>query len=141
MFRFPERDRSCSFQSMEVVAAVIRKGDRFLLCQRPEHKNHGGLWEFPGGKVLPNESQRSAIKRELTEELGVVSSPSNKSTLLCVELDTQLILNISFIETDIHGEPQLLEHQQMGWFKLSEILELRLTPADAMYASDFLRAK
>ena len=53
------------------MAAVISRGGELLVCQRPPHKRHGGLWEFPGGKTEPDESDESAARRELREELGV----------------------------------------------------------------------
>ena len=59
-------------KSIKVTAAVIRNnnGD-ILLCQRPEHKKHGLLWEFPGGKVEPKETNVDCLIRECKEELGV----------------------------------------------------------------------
>ncbi len=54
-----------------VVAAVIRRKNKALLGRRPDHKRHGGLWEFPGGKVEDGESLADALKREVLEELGV----------------------------------------------------------------------
>ena len=57
---------------VEVVAAVILCPDgRFLLTQRPDGKVYSGYWEFPGGKVEPNESLLHALERELWEELGI----------------------------------------------------------------------
>ncbi len=57
---------------VEVVAAVILRPDgRFLLTQRPDGKVYSGYWEFPGGKVEPNESLLHALERELWEELGI----------------------------------------------------------------------
>ena len=56
---------------MEVVAAIIRKADKFLICQRPDNKNLGLLWEFPGGKIELGETGEQAIIRECREELGV----------------------------------------------------------------------
>jgi 8-oxo-dGTP pyrophosphatase MutT (NUDIX family) len=53
-----------------VLAAVIRRQDRYLVCRRPAHKRHGGLWEFPGGKLEPGETLLEAARRELREELG-----------------------------------------------------------------------
>mgnify|MGYP000031044825 CR=1 FL=1 len=59
-------------QRVQVVAAVIRAPDgRVLLAQRPQHKHQGGLWEFPGGKVEPGETEVVALQRELQEELGL----------------------------------------------------------------------
>ena len=58
-------------QRVQVVAAVIRRPDgQVLLAQRPQHTHQGGLWEFPGGKVEPGESEVEALQRELQEELG-----------------------------------------------------------------------
>jgi mutator protein MutT len=54
-----------------VLAAVIRRDGRLLVARRPAHKRHGGLWEFPGGKVEEGESWADAAARERKEELGV----------------------------------------------------------------------
>ena len=51
----------------EVVAALLRDTDRFLICQRPAHKARGMLWEFVGGKVEPGESPEEALIRLLEE--------------------------------------------------------------------------
>ena len=65
----------------EVVAALIWKGDKFMICQRPKHKACGLLWEFVGGKVEPGETREQALVRECREELAVeVSVGSGLST-------------------------------------------------------------
>ncbi|MDD4431241.1 MAG: NUDIX domain-containing protein, partial [Bacteroidales bacterium] len=55
----------------QVVAALIRDQDKFMICQRPAHKARGLLWEFVGGKVEPGETREEALIRECREELGV----------------------------------------------------------------------
>lgn len=55
----------------EVVAALIRNGDRFLACQRPANKARALLWEFVGGKVEPGETLEAALIRECREELDI----------------------------------------------------------------------
>ena len=47
--------------AIEVVAALIRRGDDFLICQRPAHKARGLLWEFAGGKVEAGENSTQAL--------------------------------------------------------------------------------
>ncbi|HIS16329.1 MAG TPA: (deoxy)nucleoside triphosphate pyrophosphohydrolase [Candidatus Scatomorpha merdavium] len=56
---------------IEVVAALIWEGGRFMICQRPAHKARGLLWEFVGGKVEPGETKEQALVRECREELGI----------------------------------------------------------------------
>ena len=58
----------------EVVAALIWKNNKFMICQRPAHKARGLLWEFVGGKVEPGETKEQALIRECREELSVTLS-------------------------------------------------------------------
>jgi len=60
---------------VRVVAAVVRRGDRLLLTQRPPGDPLGLMWEFPGGKIEEGESPEHALVRELHEELGVHGRP------------------------------------------------------------------
>jgi A/G-specific adenine glycosylase len=55
----------------EVVIAAIKKNGRYLLGKRPVDGMLGGLWEFPGGKVKPGETDAAALRREVKEELGI----------------------------------------------------------------------
>ncbi|MBB3357668.1 MULTISPECIES: NUDIX domain-containing protein [unclassified Novosphingobium] len=68
-----------------VVAAALVAGEggeaRLLLQQRPLGKHHGGLWEFPGGKVEPGETPAAALARELAEELGIAVDPADLAPL------------------------------------------------------------
>ncbi|MEJ2700327.1 MAG: NUDIX domain-containing protein, partial [Desulfuromonadales bacterium] len=54
-----------------VTAAIIRRQDQVLITRRFETGKHGGMWEFPGGKLDPNESPQEGLKREILEELGI----------------------------------------------------------------------
>lgn len=56
---------------IQVVAAIIRKGDRLLICQRPKDKAQADRWEFPGGKTEPGETDPEALIRKCREELSV----------------------------------------------------------------------
>ena len=57
------------------AAALFDASGRVLVCQRPAHKQLGGLWEFPGGKVEPGEAPEHALVRELKEELDLTVEP------------------------------------------------------------------
>jgi 8-oxo-dGTP diphosphatase len=57
--------------ALDVVAGVLEQGGLVLICQRKRTARHGGKWEFPGGKVEPGETGAAALRRELSEELGI----------------------------------------------------------------------
>jgi 8-oxo-dGTP diphosphatase len=67
----PNQQQSHVAPLFTVVAAVIRHGERVLICQRRKDDTFGLKWEFPGGKVFPGEAPAAALARELQEELGV----------------------------------------------------------------------
>ena len=95
---------------VQVVAALIRKGNTFLICQRPAHKTRGLLWEFVGGKVEPGETKKQALVRECREELDVEIRVSDVFTRLVHEYpDMPVDLTLFHAET-IKGSIRLLEH-------------------------------
>jgi mutator protein MutT len=114
-----------------VLAAVIRQGTRYLVARRPAHKRHGGLWEFPGGKVLAGETWIEAARRELDEELGVrVRSVADP---LHWQRDTGSEFVIVFVPVEIEGEPRCIEHTELLWASLDELTRLDLAPADRSF--------
>lgn len=56
---------------MQVVAAIIKKEGKFLITKRLSSQSSANKWEFPGGKVEPNETHKSALEREILEEIGL----------------------------------------------------------------------
>ena len=119
--------------TVPVVAAVIRRNDRYLLGRRPAAKRHGGLWEFPGGKVLEGESRLEAARRELAEELDL-AVVSLGDLLLSVH-DEGSPFVIEFFETVAEGTPVAHEHSELAWFAAPELRSLALAPADARFVA------
>lgn len=99
----------------QVVAALIWRGGKFLICQRPAHKARGLLWEFVGGKVEPGETKQQALVRECREELGIETAVGNvfmEVTHTYPDITVHLTL---FHVSITQGEPQKLEHEDMRW--------------------------
>ena len=114
----------------DVVAALIWDHDKFLICQRPQNKARGLLWEFVGGKVEPGETKQQALIRECREELAIEIAV--KDVFLEVihtypDIKIRLILFNAVIAS---GEPQLLEHNAIAWITPAQIPQYQFCPAD-----------
>ncbi|HLV27311.1 MAG TPA: NUDIX domain-containing protein [Gemmatimonadales bacterium] len=114
-----------------VIAAVVTRGDRMLVSRRPEHKRHGGLWEFPGGKVGDGESDLEAISRELREELDVATVQVAEPVFVIRDPGSPFL--IVFVPVEIEGEPKCIEHTEHRWGTLAELLALDLAPGDRSF--------
>lgn len=115
---------------VEVVAALIRKGNKFLICQRPENKARGMLWEFVGGKVEKGESRAQALIRECEEELAIAVEPHSVFMEVTHEYPDITVHLTLFDCTISSGEPRLLEHNAMQWITADEIENFAFCPAD-----------
>ena len=122
--------------TVRVLAAVIQRRDRYLICQRPSHKRHGGLWEFPGGKLEPGESLLDAAIRELAEELGVCVTDIGE--VLFTAHDAGSVFAIEFVPTYIEGDPKCLEHTGIRWQTLDEMQQMPLAPCDRQFVDLWL---
>ena len=126
---------------VEVVAALIWRGEKFLICQRPENKARGLLWEFVGGKVEEGESKQKALVRECKEELDIkveVGEIFAEVTHKYSDITVHLTL---FNATISCGEPQKLEHADIKWISPSEIPNYRFCPADEIFLREIMQRK
>jgi 8-oxo-dGTP diphosphatase len=121
---------------ISVVAAVIQRGDSYLICRRPVEKRHGGLWEFPGGKLQPEETAFEAVARELSEELGVTTL--GVGPLLYSAQDPASPFVIQFYPVSIEGEPSPLEHSELAWVSPSQMHTHSLAPSDRAFVNALL---
>ena len=117
-------------KKLEVVAALLWQGDRFLLCQRPEQKARGGQWEFVGGKVEPGETKQQALIRECREELAVTVSVGEVFMDVVHEYPDLTVHLTLFNAAIADGVPQRLEHNDIRWITVGEIGQYRFCPAD-----------
>ena len=120
-------------QPVRVVAAVVRRYGRVLVCQRPAHKRHGGLWEFPGGKLEAGESAFDGARRELAEELDVVVRTVEEDAEFSAS-DPGSEFVIAFHATEIDGDPKCREHAALAWVTPEQLVTLPLAPSDRVFA-------
>ena len=114
----------------EVVAALIWKNNKFMICQRPAHKARGLLWEFVGGKVESGETKEQALIRECQEELNILLSVGDVFMDVVHEYPDITVHLTLFNATIAEGEPQKLEHNDIGWITSNEIPNYDFCPAD-----------
>ena len=122
---------------MPVVAAALTRADgRCLLQQRPVHKRHGGLWEFPGGKVEVTENPREALCRELAEELAVAVLPEHcEPLLLADEAGEGPVVLMLYRIAVWQGVPESQEGCELRWIRQDEATEMPLAPMDRDFLS------
>lgn len=114
-----------------VVAAIVRDGDQILITQRPEGKRHAGQWEFPGGKVMPDETPQQALIREIDEELGVEIKVERLFDLILHRYDWGTVLVLFYNAVVFAGT---ITHQQVAdhrWVHPRQFLDFPILPADA----------
>ncbi len=119
-----------------VIACVVERDGRYLVCRRPSHKRHGSLWEFPGGKLLDGESQLDAARRELYEELGL--SVESVGEVLYERQDPGSRFLIRFVATVASGTPELREHTAVEWAAPADIGRYALAPTDRAFADAYI---
>ncbi len=116
-------------KQIEVVAAIIRKGDKIFATQRG-YGDFKDWWEFPGGKMEPGETPEEALKREIREEL---STEISVDEFLCtVEYDYpkfHLTMHCYLCSLQTEGL-HLNEHEAARWLSKSQLDSVDWLPAD-----------
>ena len=115
---------------VEVVAALIWQGDKFMICQRPANKARALLWEFVGGKVESGETKEQALIRECKEELDILLSVGAVFMDVIHEYPDLTVHLTLFNAIISEGEPQKLEHNDIKWITPNEIPNFEFCPAD-----------
>ncbi|GAA5207595.1 (deoxy)nucleoside triphosphate pyrophosphohydrolase [Microbacterium kyungheense] len=117
-------------KQISVVGAVIVRDGNVLCAKRGPWGSLAGHWEFPGGKVEPGETARSALEREIAEELACSIDVGANLTTTIHEYDFGVVTLTTFWCRLIEGTPQLVEHAEVRWCPPSELESLDWAPAD-----------
>ena len=125
------------------AAALIDASGRVLLTQRPQHKQLGGLWEFPGGKVEPGEAPEFALIRELREELDLTVEPDALDPFAFASHaypDFHLLMPL-YVVTRWSGEPKLDANaaQAMAWTQPRDLRNYQMPPADLVLVDRLMK--
>ena len=121
-----------------VAAIIINEEGKILITQRNLKKSQGGLWEFHGGKIEPDETKEDAIIREIKEELTIdikVDEYFDENVFNYPEKDINLI---ALKCSKINGNIELVEHEDYKWVASSELENFEFAPAD-MFIVDKLK--
>ncbi len=114
------------------AVALIDADGRVLLAQRPEGKSMARLWEFPGGKVEPDETPEAALIRELREELAIDTWESCLAPLCFAShsYETFHLLMPLFACRKWEGTPRPVENQALKWVAARDLKSYPMPPAD-----------
>ena len=116
---------------LDVVAvALIDQSGRVLLQRRPADRQHGGLWEFPGGKLEACETAVPGLMREIMEELGLgLAEPDLAWLAQAQDPAAGIVINL-YTCRRWAGIPLCLDAQEIGWFTSTELGRLAMPPLD-----------
>lgn len=125
-----------------VVAALIKKEGKVLIARRATgDENTLGKWEFPGGKVEPNESEECAIERERKEEFEM-NIKANKFIINNVCEYPSRTIDLRLYECEyVSGEFKLHDHFEYAWVNIENLLDYDLAKADIPLANELIKNK
>lgn len=115
---------------IRVVCGIIFKDDKILLTRRKKGKSLEGYWEFPGGKVEKGETDATALKRELKEELGLEISEPNYFSENKHEYITFSIHLVAYKCEAFDDPKKLVDHDKFEWVMVNELGSFNLADAD-----------
>ena len=114
---------------VSVVAAVIEEHGRFLVTRRQHGVHLAGMWEFPGGKIDPDETHEHALRREIREELDTDIDVHELVFDIQHEYPERTVA-LFFYRCTLKGMPRPLLGQEMRWVARAELATLGFPPAD-----------
>jgi 8-oxo-dGTP diphosphatase len=125
-----------------VVAALIMKDGKVLVCQRTRHQTMPLKWEFPGGKIEEGEQPRDALRRELDEELGIDAKIGEEVARIRHEYNSGNSVELRFyVVHHYKGEIENRIFRDVRWSSRSELLSFDFLEADLELVRDLAEGK
>lgn len=115
---------------INVVGAVLTRGQTILAARRSSTMSLPGMWEFPGGKIELNESPEQALVRELEEELLCSAEIGEFIETTEHEYDFGIVILTTYYCSLTGDEPSLTEHSEIRWVEAVDLDQLDWAPAD-----------
>jgi 8-oxo-dGTP diphosphatase len=126
----------------QVVAALIVRDDRILICQRTRHQTMPLQWEFPGGKIEPDEALEDALRRELEEELGILAAIGPKVATIRHAYDNGGLVELHFfLVEEFTGEIQNRIFRDVRWVNKEDMPGYDFLEADIALVKDIAAGK
>ena len=113
------------------VGVVLDDARRILITRRADDSHQGGLWEFPGGKVEPDERLYTALARELREELGIAIGRTRALLAVRHDYGDKAVLLDVHVVWEFSGQARGLEGQPLAWVAAEELAGYPLPAANA----------
>lgn len=126
--------------TIKVTAAIITRADAVLLARRKPGAGLAGYWEFPGGKIEPGETACRCLERELLEELGLVARAGAVFAENLHAYPDKTVHLIALRAEIVSGSLTAIDHDQVVFVPIADILQYRLAPADIPIAEKLLTA-
>ncbi len=117
-----------------VVAAIVQRGGRLLICRRKPDQAHPLKWEFPGGKVEPGEEPAEALERELREELAIDAriGAEVERYQYCYPGRNPILL-VFYSVTEFAGEPRNRIFQEIRWAPPARLADFDFLEGDVEF--------
>jgi len=125
-----------------VVAALIAKEGKLLVCQRTRHQTMPLKWEFPGGKIEAKEQPRDALRRELEEELGILATVGDEVARIQHEYPNGAMVELRFfVVREYEGEIENRIFRDMQWAIPKDLPKFDFLEADLTLVRDLAAGK
>lgn len=120
-------------KAVKVVCGIIWKEGQVLIARRNPEKSLGGYWEFPGGKIEPNEDAESALIRELKEELGMTLSNLRYYDVYIHQYNSITIELLAYECDFANATFELIDHDEVAFVNPEQLLKHKISPADVYF--------